>query len=145
MSVNKKDVIELVLALLAVIAGSVAASGAFVSASYEQKRVAIEEKPTIFLACEPEFRSLDAAQGIKLETNAVFLTNRGGRWIHIGNIDRDRTPAPFARCTLSNYGRLPLVNLQLVLTLRGKRTALDVPGLASSERFTFSLINGYAG
>jgi hypothetical protein len=142
MRVEKKDVVELVLTLLAVIAGSIAASGAFVSATYEQQRVRLEEKPAILLSCEPEFRSLDMAQGIKAETNAAFLNNRGARWIHISNFYRGQTPAPFARCTLTNYGRLPLLNLRLALMLQGKRRSLDVPGLASSERFTFSLING---
>lgn len=142
MSLEKKDVIELVLTLLAVIAGSIAASGAFVSAAYEQQRVTLEEKPAVLLSCEPEFTSLDMAQGIKPETNAAFLNSRGAGWVHIGALDRAQTPAPFARCTLTNYGRLPLLNVRLSLTLEGKRTSLDVPGLASSERFTFSLING---
>jgi hypothetical protein len=142
MSVNKKDVIELALTLLAVIAGSIAASGAFVSASFEQQRVALEEKPTIFLACEPEFRTLDAAQGTKPETNAALLTNRGAGWIHIANVESGETPAPFARCTLSNYGRLPLLNLRLRLTFRGINATLDFPGLAASERYSFSMING---
>ena len=142
MGFEKKDVIELVLTLVAVIAGSIAASGAFVSASYEQQRVALEEKPAVLLSCEPEFTALDMAQGIKSETNAAFLNDRGAAWIHIGNLDRDQTPAPFARCTLTNYGRLPLLNLRLGLMLQSKRRSLDVPGLAPSERFTFSLING---
>ncbi len=142
MRLEKKDVIELVLTLLAVIAGSIAAFGAFVSAAYERQRVTLEEKPAILLSCEPEFTSLDIAQGIKPEANAAFLNNRGAGWIHIGNLDRAQTPAPFARCTLTNYGRLPLLNVRLALTLQGKRRWLDVPGLASSERFTFSLING---
>ena len=142
MNLAKKDVIELFLTLLAVIAGSIAASGAFLGASYERQRVALEEKPTVFLACEPEFRSLDEAQGLKPEANAVFLTNRGANWIHIANVDSDETPAPFARCSLSNYGQMPVVNLRLSLTLQGKNAYFDVPGLESSERFTFSLING---
>ncbi|HET9393553.1 MAG TPA: hypothetical protein VFO29_08575 [Candidatus Rubrimentiphilum sp.] len=142
MSLEKKDVIELVLTLVAVIAGSIAASGAFVSASYEQQRVALEEKPAIFLSCEPEFTTLDAAQGRKPEENAVFLDGRGASWVHIANLDRDQTPAPFARCTLTNYGRLPLLNLRLGLALQSKSHSLDVPGLAAAERFTFSLING---
>ena len=142
MGLEKKDFIELLLALLAVIAGSIAASGAFVSATYERQRVSLEEKPAILLSCEPEFTSLDMAQGTKPPANAAFLNDRGARWIHIADLDRDQTPAPFARCTLGNYGRLPLLNLRLALTLQGKRRSLDVPGLASSERFTFSLING---
>lgn len=142
MNVDKKYVIELVLTLLAVIAGSIAASGAFVSASYEQHRVTLEEKPAILLSCEPEYTSLDVAEGTKPETNAAFLNSRGARWIHLANLYRDQTPAPFARCALSNYGRLALLDLRLALTLQGKRTSLDVPGLAPSERFTFSLING---
>ena len=142
MNDKQKTFIELMLTLLAVIAGSIAASGAFVSASYERQRVALEQKPTIFLACEPEFRALDTAERIKPETNAAFLTNRGARWIHIADFELDQTPAPFARCTLSNYGRLPVLNLRLGLSVRGSKTSLDVPGLASSDRYSFSLING---
>lgn len=142
MSLEKKDVLELVLTLVAVIAGSIAASGAFVSAGYEQQRVSLEEKPAILLFCEPEFRSLDIAQGIQPETKAAFLDNRGAHWIHISNLYRDLTPAPFARCTLTNYGRLPLLNLRLAIALQGKKRSLDVPGLAPSERYAFSLING---
>ena len=142
MNLEKKDIIELVMALLAVIAGSIAASGAFVSASYERQRVALEEKPTLLLACEPEFRSLDVAQGLKPEANAAFLSKRRADWIHIAERDSAQTPAAFARCSLNNYGRLPLVNLRLTLSLEGRNTFLDVAGLGSSERFTFSLING---
>lgn len=128
MSLEKKDVLELVLTLVAVIAGSIAASGAFVSAGYEQQRVSLEEKPAILLSCEPEFRSLDLAQGIEPETKAAFLDNRGAHWIHVSNLYRDLTPAPFARCMLTNYGRLPLLNLRLAIALQGKKEIAGCTG-----------------
>jgi hypothetical protein len=142
MSRTLKDFIELVLASVAVIAGSIAASSASISAFYEHQRVAIEQKPAIFLMCEPEIRALDAAERIKPETNAALLTNRGAEWIHLADVNREETPSPFARCTLMNYGRLPVLNLRVQLTIDGEDASLDVPGLGSSDRYSFSLING---
>jgi hypothetical protein len=71
------QVLELVLTLLAVIAGSVAATGSFLGASYERDRVELDRRPAVLLACEPEFRALDNAEGTKPPTNTVLLTARG--------------------------------------------------------------------
>ncbi|HZZ65287.1 MAG TPA: hypothetical protein VFE17_07310 [Candidatus Baltobacteraceae bacterium] len=138
-----KGSIELVLTLMAFIAGSIAATGSFMSASYERQRVALEQKPAIFLSCEPEYRALDIAEHLKPEPIAAFLTIRAAHWVHVAEDEKQgEAPASFARCTLTNYGRLPVLNLMLGMTLRGGSAALDVPGLAPSNKFTFSLING---
>jgi len=126
---NKGDVIELVLTLLAVIAGSVAATGAFLGASYERDRVELERRPAVLLACQPEFHALDVAEGTRPPTNTILLTARGARWIHIVSDGRSDTPQPFARCTLTSYGQLPVfnlrVNLQVQLLGRRSRYARD--------------------
>ena len=151
---NNKDLIELALTLLAVIAGSLAAIGAFLGASYDKERVEIVRKPALFLSCEPEFRLLDIAQGTKPAAHAALLTGDGARWIHLTSDDHGDTPQPFASCSLTNYGQLPLFNMRMRLTLQSidhrgatttARTFLDVPGLSSSATYSFALINGTSG
>ena len=146
------ETLELVLTLLAVIAGSVAATGAFLGASYERERVALEKRPAVLLSCEPEFRALDSAEGTKPPTNTVLLTQRGTRWIHIVSDGRGDVPQPFARCALTSYGQLPVFNLRVELKLEmfnqpgTKLKAIDssfyVPGLSPSQPYPFGLING---
>jgi len=146
------ETLELVLTLLAVIAGSVAATGAFLGASYERDRVALEKRPAVLLSCEPEFHALDAAEGTRPPTNTVLLTPRGARWIHIVSDGRGNVPQPFARCALTSYGQLPVFNLRVALKLEmldqpGKESktvdsSFDVPGLSPSQPYPFGLING---
>lgn len=144
--------VELVLTLLAVIAGSIAATGAFLGASYERDRVALEKRPAVLLSCEPEFRALDTAERTMPPTNTVLLTPRGARWIHIVSDGRGDVPQPFARCALTSYGQLPVFNLRVALKLEmldrpGKEptsvdSSFDVPGLSPSQPYPFGLING---
>lgn len=146
------QLLELVLTLLAVIAGSVAATGSFLGASYERDRVELERRPAVLLACEPELRALDVAEGTRPPTNTVLLTARGARWIHIVSNGRADVPQPFARCALTSYGVLPVFNLRVALKLQvlGKAgdlpktvdTMFDVPGLSPSAPYPFGLING---
>ncbi|HEY2473848.1 MAG TPA: cupredoxin family copper-binding protein [Candidatus Cybelea sp.] len=144
--------VELVLTLLAVIAGSIAATGAFLGASYERDRIALEKRPAVLLSCEPEFHTLDTAEGTRPPTNTVLLTPRGARWIHIVSDGRGDTPQPFARCALTSYGELPVFNLRVALKLemldspsKGPNmvdSSFDVPGLSPSQPYPFGLING---
>src|SRR5271155_3931289 len=112
------EFLELVLTLLAVIAGSVAATGSFLGASYERDRVELERRPAVLLACEPEFHALDVAEGTRPPTNTILLTARGARWIHIVSDGRGDVPQPFARCALTSYGVLPVFNLRITLKLQ---------------------------
>jgi plastocyanin len=148
---NDKELIELALTLLAVIAGSVAAIGAFLGASYEKQRVELELKPALFLSCEPESRSLDLAEGARPAIHAALLTSDGARWIHLFSDSQPGASQPFARCALTNYGQLPLFNMRMALTLQGidrqgaprlSQASLSVPGLSPSATYSFSLING---
>lgn len=148
---NDKELIELVLTLLAVIAGSIAATGAFLGASYEKQRVDLERKPAIFLSCEPEFRVLDLAQGTKPAANTALLTDDGARWIHLVSNDHEDTPQPFASCTLTNYGQLPVFNIRMRMALQANSdhgdaqtssTSLDIPGLSPTASYSFAMING---
>jgi plastocyanin len=149
---SKGHVIEFVLTLLAVIAGSVAATGSFLGASYERDRVELERRPAVLLACQPEFHALDVAEGTRPPTNTILFTARGARWIHIVSDGRSDTPQPFARCTLTSYGRLPVFNLRVPLqahlvgashdALVTVDSSFDVPGLSPSEPYPFGLING---
>jgi plastocyanin len=151
---NNKERIELALTLLAVTAGSLAAIGAFLGASYEHQRVELVTKPALFLSCEPEFRQLDIAEGAKPAAHAALLTDSGARWIHLGSSGRGDTAQPFASCALTNYGQLPLLNMRIRLTLQSAykrrassmtRTFLDVPGLSPSATYSFALVNGTNG
>jgi len=148
---NNKELIELALTLLAVIAGSLAAIGAFLGASYEHQRVELLTKPALFLSCEPEIRLLDIVEGTKPATRAALLTDGGARWIHLAGSGRGDMPQPFASCALTNYGQLPLFNMRMRLTLQSSnksrtpsttKTFLDVPGLSPSATYSFALING---
>ena len=148
---NDKELIELCLTLLAVIAGSIAAIGASVGASYEKQRVDLERKPAIFLSCEPEFRVLDVAEGTKPATNTALLTDDGARWIHLISDGSGNTPQPFASCTLTNYGQLPVFNIRMRIALDPNfdqdpsavtGTHLDVPGLSPTASYSFALVNG---
>lgn len=144
--------LELLLTLFAVIAGSIAATGAFLGASYERDRVALEKRPAVLLSCEPEFRTLDIAEGTRPPTNTIVLTPRGARWIHIVSDRGGDVPQPFARCALTSYGQLPVFNLRVALKLEmldlpGKEPktvdpSFDVPGLTPSQPYPFGLING---
>lgn len=146
------ETLELVLTLLAVIAGSVAATGAFLGASYERDRVGLERRPAVLLSCEPEFRALDSAEGTRPPTNTVLLTPRGARWIHIVSDGRGDVPQPFARCALTSYGQLPVFKLRVALKLemldqpakeaKTVDSSFDVPGLSPSQPYPFGLING---
>jgi plastocyanin len=146
------ETFELVLTLLAVIAGSAAATGAFLGASYDRDRVELERRPAVLLSCEPEFHALDAAEGTRPPTNTVVLTARGARWIHIVSDSRGEVPEPFARCALTSYGQLPVFNLRVALKFAvlgqpGKEpktvdSSFDVPGLSPSQPYLFGLING---
>ena len=115
--------VELVLTLLAVIAGSVAATGAFLGASYERDRVELERRPAVLLSCQPEIRALDTAEGTRPPTNTVLLTAKGARWIHIVSDGRGEVPQPFARCALTSYGQLPVFNLRVALKFEIARPA----------------------
>lgn len=145
------DAVELVLSLLAVIAGSVAATGAFLGASYEKHRVDLESKPAILLACHQEFRALDVAEGTKPPILTALLASDGAHWVHIVGDGRGDTPQPFATCALTNYGQLPVFNIRIALMLRSSngstttRTHLDFPGLSPSTPYSFALTNGTTG
>jgi len=124
--------------------GSLAAVGAFVGASYEKARVDLERRPAIHLSCRPEFAPLDAAEHAPLPAQSLLLTPRGGRWVH------NSGPTPFARCAVTNYGRIPVLDVRIPLDLsfgsgpatRPVETAVDVPGLAADASFDFGLLNG---
>ena len=149
---NSAETLEIVLTLVAVIAGSAAAIGAFLSAWYDRDRVELERRPAVLLYSEPEFQALDTAEGTRPPTNTVLLTPRGARWIHIVSDGRRDVPEPFARCALTSYGQLPVFNLRVALKFamlneRGKEpqpvdSSFDVPGLSQSRPYFFGLING---
>ena len=142
-SINRTDV-EIFLTLLAAISGSLAAVGAFVGASYEKARVDLERRPAIHLSCSPEFAPLDLAEHAAPPAQTLLLTTRGGRWVH------NSGPTPFARCAVTNYGHIPVLDVRIPLdlsfgpgpTLQPIQTVVDVPGLAADASFDFGLLNG---
>jgi len=142
-SIKRTDV-EIILALLAAVGGSLAAVGAFMGASYEKARVDLERRPAIHLSCRPEFAPLDAAEHEPPPARTLLLTSRGGRWVH------NTGPTPFARCAVTNYGHIPVLDVRIPLALsfgssespRPVETVVDVPGLPPDASFDFGLLNG---
>jgi plastocyanin len=142
-SIKQTDV-EIVLTLLAAISGSLAAVGAFMGASYEKARVDLERRPAIHLSCRPEFAPLDAAEHEPPPARTLLLTTRGGRWVH------NSGPTPFARCAVTNYGHIPVLDVRIPLDLsfgssvspQPVEAVVDVPGLPADASFDFGLLNG---
>jgi len=150
---------ELVLSFIAAIASSVAAIGASFTGFYQMQAVNLERIPAIHLACRPEYRLADQAAHISEPEETLLLRPSGAEWIHVGGTDPMgmplspvATPEPFARCTVKNFGRLPLLDMDLptILTFRNPSTgvsthttiALDLPGLSADAEYDFSLLNG---
>jgi plastocyanin len=142
-SISRSDV-EIFLTLVAAISGSLAAVGAFLGASYEKARIDLERRPAIHLSCRPEFAPLDAAEHAPPPAQSLLLTTRGGRWVH------NSGPTPFARCAVTNYGHIPVLDIRIPLdlsfgsslTAKPVETVVDVPGLAADASFDFGLLNG---
>jgi plastocyanin len=150
---------ELILSLVAAIASSVAAIGASFTGFYQMQAVNLERIPAIHLACRPEYRLAEKAAHISEPEETLLLRPSGAEWIHVGGTDPMgmplgpvATPEPFARCTVKNFGRLPLLDMHLPtrLTFRNPATgaitrstiALDLPGLSADAEYDFSLLNG---
>jgi plastocyanin len=154
----KKHHFEITLSLFAAIASSVAATGAFVTGFYQMQAVNLERTPAIHLACRPEYRLAEQATHAEVPEETLLLRPSGGEWLHIGGspampgMDMPAsTPEPFARCTLKNFGRLPLLDMHLPTQLffRASSGALvrrtfvvDLPGLSADAEYEFSLLNG---
>ncbi|MGP6156016.1 MAG: cupredoxin family copper-binding protein [Vulcanimicrobiaceae bacterium] len=134
---------EIFLTLVAAISGSLAAVGAFMGASYEKARVDLERRPAIHLSCRPEFAPLDTAEHDPPPTQTLLLTSRGAQWVH------NMGPTPFARCAVTNYGHLPVLDVRIPFGLsfgsnaspQPVETVVDIPGLAADASFAFGLLN----
>jgi plastocyanin len=111
------------------------------------------------LACRPEYLLADQAAHISEPEETLLLGPSGAEWIHVGGTDLMgmplspvATPQPFARCTVKNFGRLPLLDMDLPthLTFRNPATGtimrttveLELPGLSADAEYDFSLLNG---
>jgi plastocyanin len=150
---------EIVLSLIAAIASSVAAIGASFTGFYQMQAVNLERIPAVHLACRPEYRLAEQAAHVTQPEETLLLRPSGGELIHVGGSDPMgmqhggvATPEPFARCTVKNFGRLPLLDMHLPtrLTFRNPTTGvvvrttfvLDLPGLSADAQYEFSLLNG---
>lgn len=157
----KRDHFEIVLSLIAAIASSVAAIGAFFTGFYQMQAVNLERIPAIHLACRPEYRLAEQAAHVDPPEETLLLRPSGGEWLHFGGSDRMGSmgamavPEPFARCAIKNFGRLPMLDMHLPTHLAftnprtGKTTrstfVIDLPGLSADAEYQFSLLNGSAG
>jgi plastocyanin len=165
MAAVKKDHFETILSLIAAIASSVAAIGAFSTGFYQMQAVNLERIPAIHLACRPEYVLAEAAAHVERPEDTLLLRPSGGEWVHVsgagamtgmpgmsgmgGGVD---TPDPFARCTVKNFGRLPLLDMHLPTRLSFTNSAtgavvrstfvIDLPGLSADAEYEFSLLNG---
>jgi plastocyanin len=157
----KREQLETILSFVAAIASSVAAIGAFFTGFYSMQSVNLERIPAIHLACRPEYRLAERAAHIDRPEETLLLRPSGGEWIHVGgssgmpgmpgmdaHVD---TPDPFARCTVKNFGRLPLLDMSLAVRLSFSKLdgpvarstfMLELPGLSPDAAYEFSLLNG---
>jgi plastocyanin len=161
MSQKSTTTFEIGLGLLAAVGASIAAIGGFASAFFDQQRDDLELKTVIHLACRPTYRALEeASKASNIDT--LFLSADGGRLLHVseGAMSDDAghrllPPEPFARCTLFNYGRLPVLNLRIAFAVtffdapgaeraQAAEAFLDVPGIAPQQAYEFALANGTA-
>jgi plastocyanin len=151
----KREHLETILSFVAAIASSVAAIGAFFTGFYSMQSVNLERIPAIHLACRPEYRLAERAANIDQPEETLLLRPSGGEWIHVGgsagmdaHVD---APDPFARCTVKNFGRLPLLDMSLPVRLSFSKPdglvvhstfMLELPGLSPDAAYEFSLLNG---
>src|ERR1700733_8871971 len=110
--VMKRVHFEIVLSLIAAIASSVAAIGASFTGFYQMQAVNLERIPAVHLACRPEYRLAEQAAHVTEPEETLLLRPSGGELIHVAGSD-PMTPDPFARCTVKNFGRLPLLDMHL--------------------------------
>ena len=147
--------LEVALSLVAAVGGTLAALGGLWIAYHQMVRDEIERSPAVHLSCRPEFRLAEIAQNIKAPEETLLLTESGGQWVHVGGslaaraarANEPAAPEPFGRCEVRNYGRLPVLNIRMPLSLhfsggRSTVTSVDVPGLAPDAFYEFSLLNG---
>lgn len=143
------------MSLIAAVGGTLAALGGLWIAYHQMVRDEIERSPAVHLSCRPEFRLAEIAQNISAPEETLLLTESGGQWVHVGGTLSARktrssepaAPEPFGRCEVRNYGRLPVLNIRIPLTLRfagGRSTVaiVDIPGLAPDASYEFSMLNG---
>jgi plastocyanin len=160
MSQKSTTAFEIGLGLLAAVGASIAAIGGFASAFFDKQRDDLELTTAIHLACRPTYRALEQASKAS-NADMLFLSADGGRLLHVaeGSMSDDAghrllSPEPFARCTLFNYGRLPVLNLRVTFSTeffdsqtsesgsQPVRAYLDVPGIAPQQSYEFRLANG---
>jgi plastocyanin len=149
--------LEVTLSLIAAVGGTLAAVGGFVIAYHQMSRDEIERSPAIHLACRPEFRLAEIAQGIRPPEETLLLTESGGQWVHVGGKMKGSSttaaaPEPFARCDVRNFARLPMLNIRIPLKLTfvaavshatvTSNAYVDIPGLAPDASWEFSMLNG---
>jgi len=155
--VAEKRGLEVSLSLIAAVGGTLAAVGGFVIAYHQMSRDEIERSPAIHLACRPEFRLAEIAQGIRPPEETLLLTESGGQWVHVGGKMKGAStaaaaPEPFARCEVRNFARLPMLNIRIPLKLTfvapvthatvTSNAFVDIPGLAPDGSWQFSILNG---
>src|SRR5690348_12012912 len=114
--------LEVILSLIAAIGGTIAGVGGFEIALRQQEIDTIQRAPAISLSCRAEFRLAELAQNVRPPDDTLLLTQRGGQWVHLGGTlpHGEKTlaaPSPFARCTIGNFGRFPVLNIRIPLHL----------------------------
>jgi len=155
--VAEKRNLEVSLSLIAAVGGTLAAVGGFVIAYHQMSRDEIERSPAIHLACRPEFRLAEIAQGIRAPEETLLLTESGGQWVHVGGKIKGANtaaaaPEPFGRCDVRNFARLPMLNIRIPLQLSfmspnggatvASHAVVEIPGLAPDASYEFSMMNG---
>jgi len=155
--VAEKRNLEVSLSLIAAVGGTLAAVGGFVIAYHQMARDEIERSPAVHLACRPEYRLAEIAQGVRPPEQTLLLTESGGQWVHVGGEIKGANataaaPEPFGRCEVRNFARLPVLNIRIPLQVSfmssnggataASRAVVDIPGLAPDASYEFSMMNG---
>jgi hypothetical protein len=135
--------------------GSVwAANEARKAAEISRKSVEIETSPVLLLDCRPDFVKYGSSSTQPIKILDLFPTVLNGI-METNSVDAlsDRSSQIYA-CSVTNYGRLPVLNLQLrfrIYFLEEQKWpspirashdhAVAIPGLAPSSSYDFLVVN----
>lgn len=147
-----RSFLEIVIALVAAITGSFAALGAFAGATFEEQRLDLEKAPAIHLSCSAEYSNRDLAEHRSGPAETLLLAEDGGTLLHVPVAGDEPAQSPFARCSVTNYGRLPVLDVRIAVHFAVLRSAgqenrpataiVVIPGLSPDATFEFGLLNG---
>jgi hypothetical protein len=151
-------------ALVAALGGIWAAIASYMSATAAFGQLDLQRKPVIVLTCNSTFRLEEEAHKVSPPTNVLFLEpGQSGLVIKLDQTIPTYTssgeiieyPPIYARCSVTNAGALPVVQVELPLTVsfyqnvtrsmtpeESDRRTILVPFLKPGEAYEFGIAQG---